>query len=123
MEEMKGQKVHGRTIQYSVANPWEDKKGGRGRGGVGHRQEVDGATLFVHNVTEDTPTDDLFKVFWQHGLVTDVYNPGKGSAFVTFPSAAEAKTAMEAMEGQKDRGRTIQYSVAKPREDKNGGKP
>merc|ERR1712210_2981 len=89
--------------------------------GGGRRQEVEGAKLFVHNVSEETPTDDLYEAFGKHGTVTDAYNPGRGFAFITFASAAEANTAIEAMEGQEVCGRTIQCNVAKPREAAGGG--
>merc|ERR1719400_2522346 len=54
--------VAGRTIQMNIARPKGDKGGdrggrggGRGRGGGGgggRREEVEGAKLFVHNVSE-----------------------------------------------------------------------
>merc|ERR1712083_1218942 len=62
-----------------------------------------------------------YEAFGKHGTVTDAYNPGRGFAFITFASAAEANTAIEAMEGQEVCGRTIQCNVAKPRESGGGG--
>jgi RNA recognition motif-containing protein len=123
------QEVCGNTVSVSIAKPKGGEagtprgggRGGAGGGGGGRRQEVEGAKLFVHNVSEETPTDDLYAAFGEHGTVTDAYNPGRGFAFITFASAAEANTAIEAMEGQEVCGRTIQCNIAKPREDKNGG--
>ena len=127
MEGLEGTEVCGNTVNVSVAKPKGGEStprgGGRGggAGGGGRRQEAEGSKLFVHNVSEDTPQDDLFTEFGKHGTVTDAYNPGRGFAFITFASAAEANKAMEAMEGQEVCGRVIQCNVAKPREDKSGG--
>ena len=130
MEALEGQEVCGNTVNINVAKPKGEstpRGGGRGGarggagGGGGKRPEIDGAKLFVHNVSEDTPTDDLYSAFGEHGTVTDAYNPGRGFAFITYSSAAEASTAMEAMEGQEVCGRTIQCNVAKPREAAGGG--
>merc|ERR1711910_9730 len=88
---------------------------------MGRREEVEGAKLFVHNVTEDTAQDDLWNAFAEHGTVTDAYNPGRGFAFVTFATAEDAQKAMNALEGQEVCGREIQCNVAKPREQKDGG--
>merc|ERR1719291_144728 len=80
--------VAGRTIQMNIARPKGDKggdrggrgggRGGRGRGGGGgggggRREEVEGAKLFVHNVSEETHTDELKKAFGKHGTITDAY--------------------------------------------------
>ena len=131
MEAFDNQEVCGCFVNVSVAKPkggeGTPRGGGRGGGrggaggGGGRRQEVEGAKLFVHNVSEETPTDDLYEAFGKHGTVTDAYNPGRGFAFITFASAAEANTAIEAMEGQEVCGRTIQCNVAKPREAAGGG--
>merc|ERR1719403_573666 len=124
MEALDNQEVCGVFVNVSVAKPKGGEstprgggRGGRGGGGGGggRRQEVEGAKLFVHNVSEETPTDDLYEAFGKHGTVTDAYNPGRGFAFITFATAAEANKAIEAMEGQEVCGRTIQCNVAKPR--------
>merc|ERR1719505_283661 len=130
MEALDNQEVCGVFVNVSVAKPKGGEstprgggRGGRGGGGGGggRRQEVEGAKLFVHNVSEETPTDDLYEAFGKHGTVTDAYNPGRGFAFITFATAAEANKAIEAMEGQEVCGRTIQCNVAKPRESGGGG--
>merc|ERR1719219_830418 len=68
MEAFDNQEVCGCFVNVSVAKPKGGEgtprgggRGGRGGGGGGggRRQEVEGAKLFVHNVSEDTPTDDL----------------------------------------------------------------
>jgi len=131
MEALDNQEVCGVFVNVSVAKPKGGEstprgggrggRGGGGGGGGGRRQEVEGAKLFVHNVSEETPTDDLYEAFGKHGTVTDAYNPGRGFAFITFATAAEANKAIEAMEGQEVCGRTIQCNVAKPRESGGGG--
>ena len=125
---MEGTEVCGCYITLNVAKPrgGGDTPGGRGgrggkAGGGGRREEVEGAKLFVHNVSEDTAQEDLWNAFAEHGTVTDAYNPGRGFAFVTFASAEDAQKAMNALEGQEVCGREIQCNVAKPREQKDGG--
>jgi len=124
---MEGTEVCGCYITLNVAKPrgGGDTPGGRGgrggKAGGGRREEVEGAKLFVHNVSEDTAQEDLWNAFAEHGTVTDAYNPGRGFAFVTFASAEDAQKAMNALEGQEVCGREIQCNVAKPREQKDGG--
>jgi len=123
--------VAGRTIQMNIAKPKGDRGGdrggrggGRGRGGGGgggRREEVEGAKLFVHNVSEETSQDELKKAFGKHGNITDAYNPGKGFAFVTYSSPDEAQAAIAAMNGTHVCGRDIECNIAKPRGDRNGG--
>eukprot|EP00092_Neocalanus_flemingeri_P020733 GFUD01022468.1.p1 GENE.GFUD01022468.1~~GFUD01022468.1.p1 ORF type:complete len:727 (-),score=304.86 GFUD01022468.1:132-2312(-) len=132
MEAMEGTEVCGCYVTINVAKPrgGGDAAGGRGGarggrggggGGGGRREDIEGAKLFVHNVSEDTAQEDLWSAFAEHGTVTDAYNPGRGFAFVTFGSAEDAQKAMAALEGQEVCGREIQCNVAKPREAKNDG--
>jgi len=129
MEALEGQEVCGNTINVSVAKPKgggdTPRGGGRGGrgggGGGGRRNDQEGCKLFVHNVSEETSQDDLWNAFAEHGTVTDAYNPGRGFAFITYGSPAEAKTAMEALEGQEVCGRTIQCNIAKPKGEKSDG--
>merc|ERR1719472_231523 len=91
----------------NIARPKGEKggdRGGRGGGrggggGGGRRNDVEGAKLFVHNVSEETSQEDLRGAFENHGTVTDAYNPGKGFAFITFSSPDEAQAAIKAMDG------------------------
>ena len=81
---MDNTEVAGRTIQMNIARPKGEKggdRGGRGGGrggggGGGRRNDVEGAKLFVHNVSEDTSQEALREAFENHGTVTDAYNPG-----------------------------------------------
>jgi len=129
MEAFEGQEVAGCYVTINVAKPrgggdtpGRGGRGGRGGGGGGgRREEIEGAKLFVHNVSEETSQEDIWNAFAEHGTVTDAYNPGRGFAFVTFGSAEDAKKAMDALEGQEVCGREIQCNVAKPREQKSDG--
>merc|ERR1711948_156610 len=91
-----------------------------GGGGGGRRNDVEGAKLFVHNVSEETSQDDLRSAFESHGTVTDAYNPGKGFAFITYSSPDEAQAAIKAMNGTHVCGRDIECNIAKPRGEKGG---
>jgi hypothetical protein len=48
-------------------------------------------------------------------MVTDVYNTGKGFAFVTFDRKEDAETATMAMDGQTLGGQQIKVRKIKPR--------
>ena len=113
---MDNNEISGRTIQMNIARPKGEKgvdRGGRGGGrggaggGGGRRNEVEGAKLFVHNVSEETSPDDLRYAFESHGTVTDAYNPGKGFAFIAYSSPDEAQAAIKAMNGTNVCGRDI----------------
>jgi len=129
MAAFEGTEVCGCYVTINVARDKKSDAGGRGGarggrgggGGGGRREEIEGAKLFVHNVSEDTEQQDLWNAFAEHGTVTDAYNPGRGFAFVTFGSAEDAQKAMNALEGKEVCGREIQCNVAKPREAKNDG--
>ena len=107
----------------NIARPKGEKggdRGGRGGGrggggGGGRRNDVEGAKLFVHNVSEDTSQEDLRGAFENHGMVTDAYNPGKGFAFVTFSSPDEAQAAIKAMDGSEVCGQAVNCTLARKR--------
>ena len=117
---MDNTEIAGRTIQMNIARPKGEKggdrggargggRGGRGGGGGGggRRNDVEGAKLFVHNVSEETSQDDLRSAFESNGTVTDAYNTGKGFAFITYSSPDEAQAAIKAMNGTNLCGRDI----------------
>merc|ERR1711915_319620 len=86
---MDNTEVAGRTIQMNIARP-KGEKPAPGTGGK-RQQAPEGCKLFVHGITQETNNYDLKSAFEEHGSVTDAYNPGKGFAFVTFPSQAKLK--------------------------------
>ena len=110
---MDNTEIAGRTIQMNIARPKGEKgqdRGGQSRGGGGgggRRNDVEGAKLFVHNVSEETSQDDLRYAFESHGTVVDAYNPGKGFAFIQYSSPDEAQAAIKAMNGTNVCGRDI----------------
>ncbi len=84
--------------------------------------------LYVGNISFRTTEDDLRDLFSAHGnvsratMVTDRdTGRSRGFAFVEMSSDAEAKAAIEALDGQTVDGRTIQVNVARPREERGGG--
>ena len=132
---MDNTEIAGRTIQMNIARPKGEKggdrrdsrgggRGGRGGagGGGGRRNDVEGTKLFVHNVSEETSQDDLRSAFEASGTVTDAYNTGKGFAFITYSSPAEAQAAIQAMNGTHVCGRDIECNIAKPRGESGGGR-
>ena len=51
-----------------------------------------GCKLFVYGVDQNMANGDLQAEFEKFGTVTDVYNTGKGFAFVTFDRKEDAET-------------------------------
>ena len=51
-----------------------------------------GCKLFVYGVDQNMANGDLQAEFEKFGMVTDVYNTGKGFAFVTFDRKEDAQT-------------------------------
>ena len=87
-----------------------------------------GKKLYVGNLTYQVSDSDLQDLFQQHGAVTSAQvimdrNSGrsKGFGFVEMSSDQEAKTAIEALNGQDHKGRSLTVNEAKPREDRGGG--
>jgi hypothetical protein len=61
----------------------------------------------VYGVDEGTENHDIQSEFGKFGTVTDVYNTGKGYAFVTFDRDEDSKTAIQEMDGQTMFGKQI----------------
>ena len=51
-----------------------------------------GCKLFIYGVDQNMANGDLQAEFEKFGMVTDVYNTGKGFAFVTFDRKEDAET-------------------------------
>jgi len=51
-----------------------------------------GCKLFIYGVDQNFANSDLQAEFEKFGMVTDVYNTGKGYAFVTFDRKEDAET-------------------------------
>lgn len=80
--------------------------------------------VYVGNLPYTMRTEDLFKMFAEHGKVSDAVvmmepndpNRSKGFGFVTMPSKAEAEKAIKVINGKEVLGRTLVANIAKPRE-------
>merc|ERR1712013_508648 len=59
--------------------------------------------------------------FEKFGTVTDVYNTGKGFAFVTFERKEDAEAATREMDGATLNGQQIKVNEARPRDNSGGG--
>ena len=64
---------------------------------------------------------DLQAEFEKFGMVTDVYNTGKGFAFVTFDRKEDARSVTQEMDGQTVNGQQIKVNEARPREGGGSG--
>ena len=53
----------------------------------------EGCKLFVYGIDQNMSNGDIQSEFEKFGAVTDVYNTGKGYAFVTLGSKEEAQAA------------------------------
>jgi len=80
-----------------------------------------GSKLFVYGVNENCPREVLENEFGRCGEVTDVYNTGKGYAFVTMIDENAAQAAIRDLNGVSiDGGKPIKVDIAKRREDGGG---
>jgi len=76
----------------------------------------DGCKLFVYGVDQYMENEELSGAFASFGSVTDVYNSGKGFAFVTFSCKEEASAAIQGMDGQQLGNQTLKVNEARPKE-------
>jgi len=81
--------------------------------------------LFVGSLAFSATDDDLAQFFASAGTVVSAKvvidrdtNRSKGFGFVEMSSDAEAKTAIEQLDGKELSGRAINVSEARPREDR-----
>src|SRR5262245_29520659 len=87
-----------------------------------------GNKLYVGNLSYNTSSSDLEKLFGQHGTVQSAQviddrmtGRSKGFGFVEMASDAEAQAAIAALNGFEHDGRALNVNEAKPREDRGGG--
>ncbi len=81
--------------------------------------------IYVGNLSYTTTEDDLRDLFEAHGKVDRVSvvmdrmtGRSKGFGFVEMPNAAEAKTAIGALNEMEMQGRKLVVNEAKPKEDR-----
>jgi RNA recognition motif-containing protein len=84
--------------------------------------------LYVGNLPFEVTTEVLRAAFAAHGEVTDVHlvtdrqtGDSRGFGFVTMGSAAEAATAISAMDGAELSGRRLRVNEAQERTGGGGG--
>lgn len=82
-----------------------------------------GSKLYVGNLSFETSSNDLERIFASHGTVesADVISDrdtgrSKGFGFVQMGSSDEAQAAIDAMNGKEEGGRTLKVNEARPRE-------
>lgn len=84
--------------------------------------------IFVGNLSYQTTEGELEAAFSAYGAVErvsvvrdrDTGQP-RGFAFVEMTNAAEARKAMDAINGQEINGRSLNVNEARPREERGGG--
>lgn len=87
-----------------------------------------GKKLYVGNLSYDVSSSDLEALLAAHGTVVSAEvisdratGRSKGFGFVEMESDAEAESAIEALNGQQNGGRTLTVNEAKPRQPRSGG--
>jgi len=76
--------------------------------------------LFVYGIDQNLSNEEIQSEFDKFGMVTDVYNTGKGYAFVTFDKKEDADSAQQGLDGQTVFGQQLKVNEAKPREGGGG---
>ena len=86
--------------------------------------------IYVGNLLYETTEQQLREAFEQHGAVDEVSmiqaretGRPKGFAFVEMPTAGEAQSAIDALNGQEFLGRSLTVNEARPRQYREGGRP
>lgn len=84
--------------------------------------------MYVGNLARDITDEELRGAFAAFGqvasvnIIKDKYSGvPKGFGFVEMPNEAEARAAMDALKGKELKGRTLDASEARPRQDRPRG--
>jgi RNA recognition motif-containing protein len=87
-----------------------------------------GSKIYVGGLPYSTAEQELADLFGQHGavtsakIITDKYTgQSRGFGFVEMASDAEAKAAIDALNGTELGGRTLTVNEAKPQAPRTGG--
>ncbi len=87
-----------------------------------------GSKIYVGGLPYSTAEQELSDLFAQHGsvqsakVITDKYTgQSRGFGFVEMGSEAEAKAAIEALNGSELGGRSLTVNEAKPQAPRTGG--
>ena len=88
-----------------------------------------GQKLYVGNLSYDMTDSDLSNLFSAHGSVRSAQvimdrdtGRSKGFGFVEMDSDEQAQAAINALNGQEVNGRALTVNVARPREERGGGR-
>ncbi len=83
--------------------------------------------IYVGNLSYEVTEEDLRLAFEPFGqvesanIIKDKYSgQSKGFGFVEMPSKAEAQSAIERLNGEELKGRTLNVNEARPRTDRGG---
>ena len=86
--------------------------------------------IYVSNLSFAVQDEDLRSYFAEYGEVTSAKvimdkftNRSKGFGFVEMSDEAAAQKAITELDGATVDGRSIKVNVAKPKEERTGGKP
>jgi len=82
----------------------------------------DGAKLFVYGVSASCPRDLLEDEFDKFGRVSEIFNSGKGYAFITMEDERDAKAAIDELNGATIDGQEVKVELSKPRSGGGGGR-
>jgi len=89
---------------------------------TGNRMPVDdGIKLFVYGISASCPRDLLEDKFGKCGRVNDVFNTGKGYAFITMDDERGAEDAIDELHGSTIDGQEVKVELSKPRTGGRGG--
>ncbi len=84
--------------------------------------------VYVGNLPFEMTDGDLQELFTPHGAVTSAKvvmdretGQPRGFGFVEMEQSADAQKAIETLNGQECKGRTLKVNLAKPREERPGG--
>ena len=84
--------------------------------------------IYVGNLSRDCTEDDLRQTFEAFGQVASASvikdkftGDSRGFGFVEMPSSEEAKAAIEGLNGQDLKGRSLNVNEARPRSTNGGG--
>ncbi|NLY01455.1 MAG: RNA-binding protein [Rhodopirellula sp.] len=87
-----------------------------------------GKKLYVGNLTFNTKSSDLERLFSSYGTVQSAQviedretGRSKGFGFVEMGSDQEAREAIQALNGNEIDGRALTVNEARPREERSGG--
>merc|ERR1719433_2632113 len=81
----------------------------------------DGIKLFVYGISASCPRDLLADKFGKCGRVNDVFNTGKGYAFITMDDERGAEDAIDELHGSTIDGQEVKVELSKPRTGGRGG--